>query len=136
VLGSRVVLTTWFVVSVVGMVAFAAVLLLIVRDEVRLDVHHERARATVVRTFDGGRGPGRALVRFAVAGRPVEAEVGLSWFGDTPRAGAPTAVEYDPGHPTRARRAGSHDVVGIAVPVAAIAVLAVAGWRPWRRRRW
>lgn len=122
-------------ISVLGVVTFAALLLLIARDEVRLDVRHDTAQARVIRTYSQSRGPGGAVVRFTVDGRPVEADVALSWFGDTPHTGATMAIEYDPSHPARARRAGSHDVVGIVVPLVAIAVFASTGWRPWRRRR-
>ena len=107
-------------------------LLLVVRDEVRLDLRHDTAQATVVDTFIQYRGPDGAVVRIPVGGQTVDARVEQPWFGDMPRTGQTIAVEYDPKNPSRARRAGTHDLVAVGVPVLLAGVLGLTGWRRWR----
>jgi hypothetical protein len=107
-------------------------LLLLVRDEVRLDLRHEDTRATVVDTFIQYRGPDGAVVRFQADGQTVQARVEQPWFGDRPSTGQTIAVEYDPRNPARARRAGTHDLVAVGVPVALAGAFGVVWWRRWR----
>ncbi|HEX5494033.1 MAG TPA: DUF3592 domain-containing protein, partial [Mycobacteriales bacterium] len=129
---SRPVLALWFGFSAVCAIALAAVLLLVSRDELRLDLRHDSTRARVLSTYSQSRGPGGAVVRFTAGRRTVDAHVGLSWFGGTPRAGQTITVEYDPGNPTRARRAGTHDLIALGVPGLVVGGIALTGWRRWR----
>lgn len=132
---SRPVLALWFGFTAVCAIALAAVLLLVSRDEIRLDLRHDVATATVLSTYTQTRGPGGAVVRFRAGGRTVEVHVGLSWFGRTPRTGQAIGVEYDPKNPSRARRAGTHDLIAVGVPVLVVGGMALAGVRRWRGAR-
>lgn len=129
---SRPVLALWFGFSAVCAIALAAVLLLVSRDELRLDLRHDSATATVLNTYTQSRGSAGAVVRFTAGGRTVEAHIGLSWFGDRPKAGQAIAVDYDPKNPSRARRAGTHDLIAIGIPVLVVGGMALTGWRRWR----
>ena len=128
-------LALWGGITVVAALAMVFFLGLAVVDEVTLDLHHKRVEAIVVRT-NWGRWNDTADVRFRPGvAAAIEAKVQLAPFSDDPSAGDRIAIEYDPSDPTRARRAGAHDILVPVVFFGLVAAASVFAIRRDQRRR-
>jgi hypothetical protein len=125
-------------ITLISMLAVAVLVAFAVRDEIRLDLHHEQAVARVRYVEEGICGPGSIRVEFVAGGRPVEATVARSWFGARPERGDQVRIEYLKSDPHVARRAGPTTPSRAQRGFAVVAILVIADiyLRPRPRRPW
>lgn len=106
-----------------------------VLDTVQLDRHHAVTDAVVVSVDPGSRYPDVLHIRYrTAAGQTFTTTVNSPEHGAY-SPGDSFPLEYDPGKPTRIRRAGSHDALALAGLVVVVVVAAGGGWVGVRRRR-
>jgi hypothetical protein len=106
-------------------------------DEVILDARHHVAEATITKV-ELRRSVDFALVEFQDAtGARRTARIQLSWWPHDTEAGDGQRVDYDPSHPSRARRHGAHDPLALWPVVVGLGLATVLGRgkRGTRRQR-
>lgn len=118
-------LALWGAFALACLLAVVLGVIFVLRDEVRLDLHHEQAVGRVVDVYRHRGGPDSVRVEFSAGGRPAGATVELPWFAMPPQDGAQVRIEYLKSDPSVARRAGAHDAVEFAEVFGIIALIAV-----------
>jgi len=111
----------------------AGLLGVVLVDEVRLDLRHARAVATV-QEVRPTKGLGASLVvRYLPRGRQgtTTVQVQQAFYDSDHRVGSTVNIEYDPANPSRARIAGDHDIASVVV---VFGIPAAVGWLWWRLR--
>ncbi len=123
----------WGVVSVLGGLFLAGLLYFFLSNEVLLDVRGATTQAVVERVVEGSK-TDAVHIRFTpqAGAAPVRATV-ESLFGRVPRVGERIGIDFDRGHPTRARLQGDHSEL-LIVPLIGAFFYAWLGL-PFRRAR-
>jgi hypothetical protein len=129
-------MTRWArALGTVLIVGFLAVILgRLTINEVVLDLRHRVTDATVTRV-ELRRSVDFADVTFLDAtGKARRARIQLSWWPGDVTVGDSQRIDYDPSHPSRARRHGAHDPLALWPLAAALCLAAFLGFGNRRRR--